>query len=122
MSKISNLLLFSLSVFSQNAQTVPDITTLPDRAPELRRTTSADVCLGSDTFIRVERAPGRAHMYNRSHPMPTPLPDKMEATTDGVHTTATRSTVSMVPLSSILDEFPDSIAETISRELEKLVN
>jgi len=115
-------LLFSRCIFSQNAKTVPDITKLPDRAPELRRTSSADVCLGSDTYIHVSEAPGRVYVKSKVHPLPTPLPDKTESTTGDVHTTATRTTVSMVPLESLLDEFPDSIAETISKELDKLVN
>lgn len=115
-------MLFLCCIFSQNTKTVPDVSTLPDRAPQLRRSTSTEVHLGSDTYIHVSEAPGRVYVKSKTHPLPTPLPEKMEETTGDVHTTATRTTVSMVPLELLLDEFPDSIAETISKELDKLVN
>lgn len=95
---------------------------LPDKPPQLRRSSTADVCLGSDASISIEQGSTRVRFVKKSHPMPTPLPASTESTVDGVHTVATRTTVSMVPLQELLGEFPDSIAETISRELEKIIN
>ena len=89
------------NLLCSSEQTVPQSTELPLKPPTLSRTKTQGV--------------NKAHSH-------TPIPDRTEDVIDGVTVVVTRNVIKKELLVDLLDEFPDSIRETISQELDKLVN
>ena len=77
-----------------------------------------EVDLGSGVKIAVDKTPKKAYIYNNKGTFPNALPEKTEFESDGIKMTAHRTAVYMEHLADIVDEFPDSIKETISRLLD----
>ena len=97
------MLFFTLfaNLLCSSEQTVPQSTELPLKAPTLTR----------------NKTQGANITYTH-----TPIPDRTEDVIDGVTVVVTRNVIKKELLVDLLDEFPDSIRETISQELDKLVN
>lgn len=74
--------------------------------------------LGSGVKIAIDKTPRTVYLTNKNINFPSALPEKTEFEADGVKMTAHRTAVCMENIEDIMDEFPDSIKETISRLLD----
>lgn len=97
------MLFFTLfaNLICSSEQTVPSSAELPANPPKLTRSKTQGA---------------------KIYPTHTPIPDRTEDVIDGVTVVVTRNVVRKELVADLLDEFPDSIRETISQELDKLVN
>jgi hypothetical protein len=82
-------------------------------APKLERQKSVFVDLGSDQKIGIQLETKKVVLLKKGQVYPQPLATETTETHDGIETTAHRTAIGMEPLEFLLDEFPDSIKETI---------
>jgi hypothetical protein len=83
-------------------------------APKLERQKSVNVDLGSGQTIGIPLETKKVVLLRRGQIYPKPLEPEIVEVHDGVETTARRTAIGMEPLENLLDEFPDSIRETIA--------
>lgn len=82
-------------------------------APKLERQKSALVDLGSGEKIGIQLETKKVVLLKKGQVYPQPLAAEITESHEGVETTARRTAIGMEPLEFLLDEFPDSIKETI---------
>lgn len=83
-------------------------------APKLERQSSATVDLGSGQTIAIPLHTKKVVLLKRGQVYPKePEPVTIENHGD-IETTARRTAIGLEPLEGLLDEFPDSIKETIA--------
>ena len=82
-------------------------------APKLERQKSVQVDLGSGQTIEIPLQTKKVTLLKRGQVYPKAPEAKTTVVHEGIETTATRTVIGMEPLENLLDEFPDSIRETI---------
>ena len=82
-------------------------------APVLERQTSAEVRLGSGETIGIPLNTKKVHIFKKGQVYPKALEPEIVEKHGDIETTARRTVIGLEPLEGLLDEFPDSIKETI---------